>query len=137
MSQSIANNEYALPSCGSGDRIIIVAALLAQMRQLHSDLHALADRDPEQEVRGTAELTLRSIMSEARESLPAESTLRDQIIDLISPESIEAGDPVRVADALIVVGQILAVLEYEERKKPTATISVPRGHIDDFPRRHA
>jgi hypothetical protein len=87
------------------DRILIVAALLDQMRQLHSDLRALAERDPEQEVRGTAELTLSSILSEARASLPTESTLRDQIVDLISPESIEAGEPVRVVDALIVVGQ--------------------------------
>lgn len=114
------------------DRILIVAALLDQMRQLHSDLRALAERDPEQEVRGTAELTLSSILSEARASLPTESTLRDQIVDLISPESIEAGEPVRVVDALIVVGQILAVLEHEEKKLPNASISVPRGHIDDY-----
>jgi hypothetical protein len=107
-----------------------MAALLDQIRQLHSDLRFLVEKDPEQEVQGTTVLTLSAVLEEAQSSLPVDSTLGDQIFALISPESIEAREPIRVADLLLVVGQLLAVLEHEESLKPNGRISVARGRLD-------
>jgi hypothetical protein len=56
-----------------------------------------------------------AVLAEARNQLPETSTLRGQIVLLISAESIEAGEPNRVADVLVVVGELLAVLERIER----------------------
>lgn len=56
-----------------------------------------------------------AVLAEARKQLPETSTLRGQIVLLISAESIEAGEPNRVADVLVVVGEILAVVERFER----------------------
>ena len=77
-----------------------MAALVDQIRQLHSDLRFLVEKDPEQEVQGTTVLTLSAVLEEAQSSLPVDSTLGDQIFALISPESIEAREPIRVADLI-------------------------------------
>lgn len=95
-----------------------MAALVDQLRQLRSDLVALVDSDEEQEVTGIALHLVDAVLSEARVSLPPESTLSHQIVDLISADSIAAEDPpVRAADALVVVGQLLAVLDRAAREQ--------------------
>lgn len=99
-----------------------MAALLDQLRQLHKDLEALMTQDSEQEVQGMALPLIDAVLSEARKRLPDESTLRNQIVELISPESIANGESIRAADALIVVGQLLAALDhYESPNTPDLT----------------
>jgi hypothetical protein len=74
------------------------------------DLVQLIERDPDQEVTGQALPLIDAVISEARQALPDKSTLRRQIVDVISTEAIEAGEPLRAADALLIVGQLVAVL---------------------------
>lgn len=92
--------------------------MLYQLRQLHETLTRLVDRDPEQEVTGIALPVIDQVVAEARRSLPEGSTLGGQIVELISPESLDGGEPVRAADALLVVGQLLAVFEHHEDQRP-------------------
>jgi len=87
-----------------------MAKLLDQLRQLRVDLVQLVDRDPDQEVTGQAIPLIDAVITEAREALPGDSSLRTQIVDIISTTTIEVGEPLRAADALIIVGQLLAVL---------------------------
>lgn len=87
-----------------------MAKLVDQLRQLHADLAQLIERDPEQEVTGQALPLIDAVVSETRGALPPESTLGSQIVEVISVETIEAGEPLRAADALVLVGQLLAVL---------------------------
>ena len=93
-----------------------MAAIVDQLRQMHGDLERLATRDPEQEVRGVALPLVDAVLSEAKMLLPEGSTLARQIVELVSPESINDGDPIRAADALLLVGQLLAVFEHHERQ---------------------
>lgn len=89
-----------------------MAALVDQLRQLHADLTRMVDRDPEQEVGGPALPLIDAVITEARESLPETSTLRHQVVDLISSYTVEHGDgPFRAVDLLPVVGQLLAVYQ--------------------------
>jgi len=70
-----------------------------------------------------------AVISEARASLPTGSTLGSQIVDLISPEAIASEVPARAADALLLVGQLLAVYESDARSKTdeaTAAASADR-----------
>lgn len=108
-----------------------MAALLHQLRQLHSDLRALADRDPEQEVTGIAVPVIDAVISEARAAAPTGSTISTQVADIITPDAIAEGTPVRAADALVVVGQLLAVFEHAELLKPNArVVSSARRRLD-------
>jgi hypothetical protein len=100
-----------------------VAALLDQLRQLHADLKTLVDRDPEQEVTGTAIYLIDDVISEARSWLPEESTLRSQVREIISVDSILSDEPLRAADALLVVGQLLAAIESYSRAASESELS--------------
>jgi hypothetical protein len=94
-----------------------VSALLEQLRQLHADLRAASDRDPEQEVTGVAVPLVDAVLSRARTLVePADSGLAEQIVDLISVEQIESGEGIRAVDALILVGQLVAALATIESK---------------------
>lgn len=106
-----------------------MAALVDQLRQLHADLATLVDRDPEQEVRGLALTLMDAVISEARQNLPEGSTLGFQIVEIISVEVMELGESVRAADALIIVGQLLAVYEHGLRQEPGAK-SEARKRLD-------
>jgi hypothetical protein len=53
---------------------------------------------------------LDAALSQARDLLPNSPVLA-QIADVISPEAIEAGEPVRAVDALLVVDIIFAALK--------------------------
>ena len=111
-----------------------MAALLARLEQLHRDLTELIENDPEQEVTGSAFSLLDAVLSEAREALPAESALRGQVADLVY-EAIATGERVRAADALIIVGQLLAALRHyvqsdSEEGRALAVSSGHRGVLD-------
>jgi hypothetical protein len=96
-----------------------MAALLDQLQQMHLDLKESAATDSEQEVTGSALRLLDNLVVEARSQLPAESTLRDQVEDMITWELFgeDATSGPRAADAALVIGQLLAVLRHSERSR--------------------
>lgn len=112
----------------------IVAALLAQLQQLHNDLTALIKNDPEQEVTGAAFPLLDAVLSEARDALPSISTLRSQVADLLF-EAITTGEHVRAADALVLVGQLLAALQHyatePPEEVPASVVTAPDRSVFD------
>lgn len=81
-----------------------------RLKRLIGDLQLLVDRDPEQEVTGPALSIMDASLSAAREHLDADDPLAVASRDLISPEQVEDGDPIRAADALLVAGQIFAAI---------------------------
>jgi|CXWK01.1.fsa_nt_gi hypothetical protein len=96
--------------------------LAAQLAQLTADLHRLVDGDAEQEVEQPALGLIDAVLAEAKERLPMQNSLREHLIDLISPEMIEMGKPLRAAEALVIVGQISAAV--------TAFAESDRGRYD-------
>jgi hypothetical protein len=79
------------------------------LSELRSDLQQITSSDPEQEVRGIAVAAVDAALSAVR-GLVADSPVLRRIDDVISPESIEAGEPIRAIDVLVVVGIMHAVL---------------------------
>jgi hypothetical protein len=77
--------------------------------QLYTDLSRIAERDPEQEVRGIALPVLDACITALREVI-ADDPVISRMPDPYSTESIAAGEPVRAVDALVVLGQIIAVI---------------------------
>ena len=77
--------------------------------QLYKDLSRIADRDPEQEVRGIALPVLDACIAALREVAPNDPVVK-ALPDVYSAESVAAGEPVRAVDALVVLGQIIAVI---------------------------
>ena len=85
--------------------------LVAHLRHLYADLSAVIQRDPEQEILGLALAVIDQVMSAAARLLQCQgSVLAGVATELISPATIEAGEPVRAVDAWLVVGQLLAAL---------------------------
>jgi hypothetical protein len=72
-------------------------------------LETLTKRDPEQEVQGLALPVLDAVIEAARTVLPNDSVV-EAVRDIISPEQIASGEPVRAADALIVAKQLDAAI---------------------------
>lgn len=89
-----------------------MAALQDQLRQLHTDLKSLIEHDPEQELQGPALPLADKVLREAKEALLPESTVREQVEDLISPAQVERGESLRAADVLVAVGQLLASVRH-------------------------
>jgi hypothetical protein len=85
----------------------------AQIRaaQLYKDLSRIADRDPEQEVWGIAVPVLDACLSALR-AVPkvADDPVISRMPDVYSADTIAEGEPVRAVDALVVLGQIIAVI---------------------------
>ena len=77
--------------------------------QLYTDLSRIADRDPEQEVRGIALPVLDACIAALRE-VAADDPVVSRMPDVYSAESVVTGEPVRAVDALVVLGQIIAVI---------------------------
>lgn len=85
--------------------------LAAHLRWLHADLSAVIQRYPEQEILGVALSVVDRIMSLAARRLAAGGSLLAGVVtELISPATVEAGEPVRAVDAWLVVGQLLAAI---------------------------
>jgi hypothetical protein len=76
---------------------------------LQANLRQIATADPEQEVRGPPIAAVDAALSVVRDS-----AVVSKVHDIISPETIEAGDPVRAVDVLLVVGILLSALPGEE-----------------------
>jgi hypothetical protein len=71
---------------------------------LYRDLRAIADRDPDQEVRGLALPVLRACLVAFREHA-GDDPVVGAVGDLVSPEVIADGH-LRAVDAVVVVGQL-------------------------------
>ena len=87
-----------------------------QLGNLKKTLEAVVDRDAEQEVQGMALPVLDAVISSIRELLPASAVVQ-AAREIISPETVELGEPVRAVDILLVVSQL-------EAAPPTPTIEV-------------
>src|SRR6058998_1688884 len=81
-----------------------------QISTLRTALSKIVERDPEQEVKGMAVPVLDTVLREARHVLPPENAVLAQIQDIISPENVEAGEPIRAVDMLLVVNAIYSAL---------------------------
>jgi hypothetical protein len=80
--------------------------------RLYDDLRATADKDPEQEIHGVALVTIDAVLDACREFVP-DHPIISRLRDVISPEAIEAGDPIRVVDVVPAIGQIVTALRME------------------------
>ena len=92
------------------------------LTRLRKTLQSAVTRDPEQEVRGIAISPLDQVISTVRNLLPSDSYV-SKIDDVISVESIDAGEPIRSVDALLVVEILLGALP--PRKMPGAAVWSP------------
>lgn len=92
------------------------------LRAIADTLQGLVERDPDQEVLGVVVPVLHQALKEGKEALEGNSIAK--VVDeyLISPENCESGEPLRAADALVIVRALMAQL-------PNSTISVPQGRI--------
>ena len=80
------------------------------LKALRSDLRALSDKDPEQEVQSVALSVVEQVIQQAKAYLGDDNAIASSVIDIISADAIEESQPIRAADLLVVVGQLLAAL---------------------------
>lgn len=86
--------------------------VLAQLTQLYGDLNSVFRRDPEQELMGIALSVADHLFVAARHVLETASPHSlDLVPELISPEAMETGAPVRAVDAFVATGQILVAID--------------------------
>ena len=76
-----------------------------KVSDLTETLREIANRDPEQEVRGTAMHVLFAVLEAAKAVVPSDPVV-NAAWDGFSAEWYSEGDPVRVVDALLVAEQI-------------------------------
>jgi hypothetical protein len=76
---------------------------------LISSMRTLTARDPEQEIQGNALAVVDATIAAVRAVRPDDLVVR-ATADLLSPERIASGEPVRAADVLVVAEQFLAAL---------------------------
>lgn len=79
------------------------------VKELIESLEALAERDPEQEIRGAAVPVLDAVIVSTKALLPDHPVIR-AMPDAISPEALAEGEPMRAADALVIARQLLAAI---------------------------
>lgn len=79
-------------------------------KQLYEDLQRAADKDAEQEIKGPAIDTVDAVLDACRQFLP-DHAIVGRLQNVLSPDAIATGDPVRVVDVVPGVGQIVTALE--------------------------
>jgi hypothetical protein len=82
-----------------------------QMSRLHKDLETLVSKDPEQEVLGLAVGVIDVVLAMAAQATGNPSIL-ETVQGVVTPEAIAEGEPLRAADLLVIVGQVLAALPH-------------------------
>ncbi len=82
-----------------------------QLDGLITTLDAIAKRDPEQEVQGIAIPVLDAVLSNAKTLIGADDPVVLRASDIISPETIGRGEPIRAVDALLVAQTLRATLK--------------------------
>jgi hypothetical protein len=65
-------------------------------------LGELVKRDPEQEVTGIALPVFDAVVEAIKDDIGRDNPVVQAVAGIISPETVEAGDPIRAADALLV-----------------------------------
>lgn len=85
-------------------------------------LEEITSRDPEQEVQGIALPVIDAVIVEIKGLFPNDPVVA-AVDDLISPRSVEYGEPVRAVDALLVVSQLEAALGDPPVALPTMATS--------------
>jgi hypothetical protein len=80
-----------------------------RIEALTETLETLTSRDPEQEVRGIAVPVLDAVIESVRRVRPNDVVV-EAVWNVLSPEQIEAGEPVRAADALLVAKHLDAAI---------------------------
>jgi hypothetical protein len=95
-----------------------LADAIRRVRSLRSDLRDATQRDLEREIQGPAIQEVDAVLSAARPLIPDGDPVLDRLADVVSPESVEAGEPVRAFDLLIVVDQVYNTLDAEDRRTP-------------------
>jgi hypothetical protein len=65
-------------------------------------LKTIIERDPEQEVTGLALPVLDAVVEAIKEEIGRDNPVVQATAGVISPESIENGEPIRAADALLI-----------------------------------
>ncbi len=73
-----------------------------QLDGLIKQLEGITKRDPEQEVQGIALPVLDAVISNAKTLIGDDDPVAKAAADVISPETIERGEPIRSVDALLV-----------------------------------
>jgi hypothetical protein len=81
------------------------------LRQLQGDLQRVMEHDPYLEVSGLALPVVDSVLAVARNHVQEGDPVLNAVTELITPETIEDGAPIRAADALLVSGQLLVALD--------------------------
>jgi hypothetical protein len=74
--------------------------------RLHTQFGSIVARDQEQEARGIAVPVIDAVIATARENMLLDNPVLAALPDLISPEALAAGEPIRAIDAYIALGQI-------------------------------
>jgi hypothetical protein len=78
-----------------------------QLDALQDHLARIVKQDPEQEVQGIAIPVFDAVVSAVKALLP-DNPIVDAISDIISVETIQAGEAIRAVDALLVVNALFA-----------------------------
>lgn len=87
-------------------------------RGLIDSLQKSVDKDPEQEVQGSAVRVVDAVIAESRKLIPNHPVIR-ALPDLISPAAVEDGAPLRAADLLLILIPLHEALSREhDRRKP-------------------
>ena len=81
-----------------------------ELGALRNTLRKASERDPEQEVQGIALPVLDAVIADAKDIIGQSDPAVAALVDVMSPEVIEAGEPVRAVDALLVVEMLYAAL---------------------------
>lgn len=87
------------------------------MSGLYTTLDNVVKRDPEQEVRGMAVPVLDKALSELKDLLAGDPVVA-AIQDVISPEAVAEGEPIRAVDALMVVTILQAQIPPPSPRRP-------------------
>jgi hypothetical protein len=91
---------------------------IRRVRSLRSDLRDATQRDLDREIRGPAIQEADAVLGAARPLIPDDDPVLDRLADVIPAEGVEAVEPVRAFDLLVVVDQVYQALDAEERRTP-------------------
>jgi hypothetical protein len=81
----------------------------SMLRALKASLQRISERDPDQEVQGIALPVVDEVLGAARDALPDHPVIA-RAEDVVSPELIASGEPIRAVDALVVVDLLFEAL---------------------------
>lgn len=86
------------------------ADTIRRIRSLRSDLRDATQRDLEGKIQGRAIQDVDAVLGAARSLIPDGDPVLDRLAEVVSPESVETGGPVRAFDLLVVVDQVYDAL---------------------------